>query len=275
VQFIAKDSVPFHAVGFPCAIIGSRESWKSVDCLKVSNWLTYYGDRFAPSQGVGAFIDQALDLLAPDCWRYYLMANAPEADDTSFSWEALAAAVNGDLADTLGNFVGSSLGFAQRYFGETVPSGGTAGAEEARLAAEVNARIEEMTARMSALEFRRAVLELRAAWSYGDAYFARKQPWRAIGTDPEDAALTVRSCVNLIAVFARLSAPLIPFTATRLLNALGVPEEGRAWPVRLDLEALRSGHEFSLPPALFRKIDRVDLDLWRLRFGAPELAGAS
>jgi len=268
VQFVAKDNVPFHTVGFPCAIIGSRESWKSVDFLKVLNWLTYYGDRFSPGRGAGVFMDQALDLLAPDCWRYYLMANAPEADDASFSWEALAAAVNGDLAETLGGFVSGSLGFAQRHFGETVPGGGTAGAEESRLAAKVDAHIDELTARMSALEFRPAVSELRAAWGHGNAYFARKRPWLAVETDPDDAALTVRTCVNLIAVFARLSLPLIPFTAERVLDALAVPEEKRAWPTHLDAGALAGGHEFSLPPELFRKIDGVDIERWR------ELAGA-
>jgi methionyl-tRNA synthetase len=272
VQFIAKENVPFHMVGFPCSIIGSRESWKSADLLKAFEWLTYYGDRFSTARGVGVFMDQAIDLLAPDYWRYYLMANSPEKDQASFSWEAFAAAVNEDLAGTFDDFVNRSLGFARRYFGDTVPGGGAAGAEEARLVAEVDAHIDELTARMLALEFRKAVAELRAAWSRGNAYFARKQPWLAVKSDPKDAALTVRTCINLIALFARLSSPLMPFTAERLLEALGVPGKGRGWPLRFDAEALGGGHEFSLPPALFRRIDEVDIGRWRARFGAPGLA---
>jgi methionyl-tRNA synthetase len=105
VQFMAKDNVPFHTVGFPVTIIGSREDWKLVDYLKACNWLTYYGGKFSTSQGVGVFMDDALELLPADLWRYYLIANAPESDDASFTWESLQMGVNKDLADTLGNFV--------------------------------------------------------------------------------------------------------------------------------------------------------------------------
>jgi methionyl-tRNA synthetase len=273
VQFMAKDNVPFHAVGFPCAIIGSRESWKSVDFLKAFDRLTYYSSKFSTGQGAGVSMDQALDLLAPDYWRYYLMANVPETGETSFSWEAFAAAVNRDLADTFGDFVRRSLEFAQRHFGDAVPGGGTNGGEEARLATEIDAHIGELTVRLAALEFRKAVSELGAAWSRGNVYFDRKQPWLAVEADPDEAALTVRTCVNLIALLARLSSPLMPFTAEHVLGALRVPEEGRGWPARFDSEALGGGHRFSLPPVLFRRIDGTDIEHWRARFGTPELAG--
>ena len=65
-QFLAKDNVPFHAVSFPCTLIGSGEPWKSVDVIKGVNWLTYEGGKFSTSRGRGVFLDQALDLLPAD-----------------------------------------------------------------------------------------------------------------------------------------------------------------------------------------------------------------
>ena len=211
---MAKDNVPFHTIGFPAMIIGSGEPWKLVDYLKAFNWLTYYGGKFSTSQGVGVFMDDALELLAPDYWRYYLMANAPESDDTSFSWETFAVAVNKDLADTFGNFVNRSLTLSRTALRRPrCRAAGLPGEEEARLAADIDAGIGEYTALLEDLEFRKAMGRLRALWSRGNAYFDRKQPWAAVKTDPDDAALTLRTAINLIAVFARLSAPVMPFTA--------------------------------------------------------------
>jgi methionyl-tRNA synthetase len=268
VQFMAKDNVPFHTIGFPSTIIGSREPWKLVDFLKAFNWLTYYGGKFSTSQGVGVFMDDALELLAPDYWRYYLMANAPESGDAAFTWETFAVAVNKDLADTFGNFVNRSLTFAERRFGAQVPAGGEPGPLEAELVADVDARIAELTARLTELELRKATAELRALWSRGNEYFDRKQPWAAIRTDPDDAALTIRTCVNLIALLARVSAPVIPFTAETVLEALEVPAPERGWPARFDPAALAAGQPFRVPPVLFRKVSDDDVARWQERFGA-------
>jgi methionyl-tRNA synthetase len=104
-QFMAKDNVPFHTVMFPATELGVREPWKKVDYVKAFNWLTYYGGKFSTSQKRGVFTDHALEILPADYWRYFLIANAPESDDSSFTWEHFTATVNKDLADTLGNFV--------------------------------------------------------------------------------------------------------------------------------------------------------------------------
>ena len=54
VEFMGKDNVPFHTVGFPCTLFGVNESepepWKLVDQLKGFNWLNYYGGKFSTSQ---------------------------------------------------------------------------------------------------------------------------------------------------------------------------------------------------------------------------------
>ena len=104
VQVMGKDNVAFHTVSFPATILGSEEPWKTVDKLKSLNWLTWYGGKFSTSQSRGIFMDQALDLLPPDYWRWALMANAPESDDASFTLEHFAGLVNKDLADVLGEF---------------------------------------------------------------------------------------------------------------------------------------------------------------------------
>ena len=61
-EFMGKDNVPFHTVGFPVTIMGSGEPWKLVDRLKGFNWLNYDGGKFSTSEKRGVFMDGALEI---------------------------------------------------------------------------------------------------------------------------------------------------------------------------------------------------------------------
>ena len=267
-QFMGKDNVPFHTVGFPVTIIGSREPWKLVDYIKSFNWLNYYGGKFSTSQGVGVFMDDAVELLPADYWRYFLMANAPESDDSSFTWEGFAGAVNKDLADTFGNFVNRCLTFTSRNVGDTVPAGGDPGEAERTLIADVQARLDEYTSLLDAKQFRKATAELRAIWATGNAYWERAEPWKAVKSDTDRAAVIQRTGVNLVRLFALLAAPIIPATSNTVLAAVapGVPTR---WPDSADdeLRALEPGSPFTVPEVLFRKLTDDDIAAWTARFG--------
>ena len=141
VQFMGKDNVPFHTLSFPATILGSGEPWKLVDYIKSFNYLNYDGGQFSTSQGRGVFMDQALDILPADYWRWWLLSHAPESSDAEFTWENFQASVNKDLADVLGNFVSRITKFCRSKFGEAVPEGGDWGAAETELAAELGTRI--------------------------------------------------------------------------------------------------------------------------------------
>ena len=123
VQFMGKDNVPFHTLSFPATILGSGEPWKLVDYIKSFNYLNYEGGKFSTSQGRGVFMDQALEILPPDYWRWWLMSNVPEGSDSNFTWESFQAGVNKDLADVLGNFVSRVTKFAAARLGTAVPDG--------------------------------------------------------------------------------------------------------------------------------------------------------
>ncbi|GAA2731081.1 methionine--tRNA ligase [Streptomyces nogalater] len=272
-EFMAKDNVPFHTVMFPATELGVREPWKKVDYVKAFNWLTYYGGKFSTSQKRGVFTDQALDILPADYWRYFLIANAPESDDSSFTWEHFTATVNKDLADTLGNFVNRVLSFSKKRFGEEVPAGGAPGEAEARLGEEIARLLAEYEEQMEALQFRKAAAALRALWSAGNSYLEEKAPWLEIKTDKEGAALTLRTAMNLIHLYAVVSEPLIPATSAAMRGAFALPEDTATWVTAEEAKALSAvpaGTPFTVPPVLFAKLTDEDLAAYKERFGGEE-----
>ncbi|MEU6243376.1 methionine--tRNA ligase [Streptomyces sp. NPDC047024] len=272
-QFMAKDNVPFHTVMFPATELGVREPWKKVDYVKAFNWLTYYGGKFSTSQKRGVFTDQALDILPADYWRYFLIANAPESDDSSFTWEHFTATVNKDLADTLGNFVNRVLSFSRKRFGDEVPAGGEPGEAEARLGEEIAGLLAEYETQMEALQFRKAAAALRALWSAGNSYLEEKAPWLEIKTDKDGAALTLRTAMNLIHLYAVVSEPFIPASSAAMRAAFSLPEDTATWITQEEaksLSAVPTGTPFTVPPVLFAKLTDEDLETYKERFGGTE-----
>ena len=266
VQFMGKDNVPFHTLSFPATIIGSGEPWKLVDYIKSFNYLNYDGGQFSTSQGRGIFMDQALEILHADYWRWWLLSHAPENSDSEFTWENFQASVNKDLADVLGNFVSRVTKFCRSKFGEAVPEGGHYGEAEGALIADLGTRIRAYEGFMEAMEVRKAAGELRAIWVIGNEYLQAAEPWAVFKTDPERAAAIVRLSLNLIRVYAVLSAPFIPDAAETLMAAMKT--ENREWPhdETHALTALPPGHAFEVPDVLFRKITDEEREDWQARF---------
>ena len=269
-EFMAKDNVPFHTVMFPATELGVREPWKKVDYVKAFNWLTYYGGKFSTSQKRGVFTDQALEILPADYWRYFLIANAPESDDSSFTWEHFTATVNKDLADTLGNFVNRVLSFSRKRFGDDVPEGGTPGEAEAKLGEEIARLLAEYETQMEALQFRKAASALRALWSAGNSYLEEKAPWLEIKTDKDGAALTLRTAMNLIHLYSVVSEPFIPATSAAMRQAFTLADDTATWITEAEaksLTAVPAGTPFTVPPVLFAKLTDEDLETYKERFG--------
>ena len=265
-QFMGKDNVPFHTLSFPATILGSQEPWKLVDYIKSFNYLNYDGGQFSTSRGRGVFMDQALEILPADYWRWWLLSHAPESSDAEFTWDNFQTDVNKDLADVLGNFVSRITKFCRSKFGEAVPEGGAYGPAEEQLIADLTTRIRAYEGHMDAREVRKSAAELRAIWVLGNEYLQANAPWTTFKTDPDTAAMQVRLALNLIRIYAVLSSAFIPDASRTMITAMQTDDE--SWPtdVIAALQTLPAGHAFAVPENLFRKITDEEREEWSARF---------
>jgi methionyl-tRNA synthetase len=272
-EFMGKDNVPFHTVGFPVTILGSGEPWKLVDRIKGFNYINYYGGKFSTSGKRGVFMDSALEILPADYWRYYLMANAPESSDSNFTWEHFAGVVNKDLADVLGNFVNRVTKFCAARFEGRVPGEGVYGEEESALVVELDRRVGAYTDHLEGMEFRKALSELRAIWVAGNEYLTRAAPWTAIKTDRGKAAAGVRMGLNLVHLFGHLSWPVMPDAGRKIHEAIQPSPQIIPWPdepMAEFLDQLEAGQAIQAPDVLFAKIAEEQIAQWTARFGGDE-----
>ncbi|MGA7710710.1 MAG: methionine--tRNA ligase [Rhizomicrobium sp.] len=272
-EFMGKDNIPFHTVGFPVTIMASGEPWKLVDRLKGTNYINYDGGKFSTSQKRGVFMDTALSLLPADYWRYYLMANMPESSDSNFTWEHFAGVINKDLADVVGNFVNRITKFCVARFDGLVPSEGHYGPEEEALIAELDRKVAQYTEHLEQIEFRKALAELRAIWVAGNEYLTRAAPWTHIKTDRARAAAAVRMGLNLVHLFGHLAWPAIPTAAKVIHEAIQPAPDIIPWPdeaMAKYLDQLEPGLPIHAPDVLFAKITEEQVAEWKVRFGGEE-----
>ena len=158
---------------------------------------------------------------------------------------------------------------ASKFDGE-VPSAGTPGEAEAWMEQELATRLEAIVANYEAMEFRKAAAETRALWAAGNEYLTKAEPWVKYKTDVDAAAVGVRVGLNLAAIFGIIAQPLIPNTAAKILDAMGIPEENRKFPsgdAKALLDALPHGMKISPPDVLFSKIEDAQVAEWTEKFG--------
>ncbi|MDR2099003.1 MAG: methionine--tRNA ligase [Rickettsiales bacterium] len=249
VEFMGKDNVPFHSVFFPGMLIGTGRDYKLVDELKGLGFLNFAGGKFSKSENRGIFAEQALAEFAADYWRYFLMKNLPETDDTDFTFEKFAEDANKDLNDVLGNFVLRVLKFYASKFGTTVAHAPAAGKPESTARAKIAALSENYHAHMKGMEFRKAMADMREAWAAGNEYIDAAAPWSAYKQDPESAGEMLVFAMNLMAGFAALAAPSMPAFAGRILGLFGLSAGS------FDMPEITKGAKFEAPEKMFEKID--------------------
>ncbi len=267
VQFMGKDNVPFHTLSFPVTIMGSGEQWKLVDFIKSFNFLNYEGGQFSTSQKRGIFMDQALDTLPSDYWRWWLLSHAPEYSDSEFTWSSFVDGVNSDLANVLGNFISRVCRFCVRRFGSRVPEQGNWTDIEHDFTNRIQAHINDLASLMYAMEVRKSAQQLRKTWALGNEYIQLTAPWAAIRSDQERAATIISYALNLASIFSTISSPFIPDASARLRRSLHL-ENTPSWPTSIPdaLRQLQPGAELSDPGVLFAKLTEKQCDQWKREF---------
>ncbi|MBR3676397.1 MAG: methionine--tRNA ligase [Alphaproteobacteria bacterium] len=271
VEFMGKDNVPYHSITFPATLLGTGENWTKVDYLKGFSYLTFEGGKFSKSEHRGIFAEDAVKEFPVDYWRYWLMANAPEASDSSFTFDSFVGTINKDLNGVLGNFAQRVMKMTASKLGSTIPQGGELQDVDQEMIAAVQARTDDYFKYMNALEFRKAVAELRAIWVEGNNYITKTEPWQVIKEDETRAATILRLCLNLVRIYAILSAPLMPQTAAKILAKFNLKPEDmpllKNFNIAEQINALPAGTPFEAGEALFERITPEKMQELQEKYG--------
>ena len=132
--------------------------------------------------------------------------------------------------------------------------------------AALTTKLAEYEHHMEAMEVRKSANTLRAIWVLGNEYLQEAAPWATFKSEPEMASIQVRYGLNLIRLYAVLSAPFIPDASHTMMAAIGSTDW--TWPKDMAqaLDLLPHGARFDVPDVLFAKISDEQRDAWAAQY---------
>ncbi|EEC03684.1 methionyl-tRNA synthetase, putative, partial [Ixodes scapularis] len=265
-QFMAKDNVPFHGIVFPMTQLGTHEHYTTVDHLVAVEYLNYEDSKFSKSRGIGVFGNDAQDTGIPaDVWRFYLMYQRPEHQDTSFCWNDLLMKNNSELLNNLGNFINRALTFLSNNFGGIVPELQLL-EEDKVVIAKVASLVEHYVSLMDKVRLRDSIRCILSVSKVGNQYIQFNKPWELVKGTPAQklrSATVIGLSANIACLLSGLLQPFMPETSEALRHQLNIPLfqlEPHFAPL------LKAGHQINKPVPLFKKIEQSTLDTLKKRF---------
>ncbi len=260
VAFIGKDNIVFHTLIFPAMLMAWNDGGKSKfvlpDAVPANEFLNFEGKKFSKSRGWGIDLRDFLEVFPADTLRYALALNLPESRDSDFYWSDFQARVNGELADTLGNFVNRTLQFIQRYYGGKVPAASKFGEIDNWIMAQMKEAPEKVSGYFEHFKFRDGVIEAMSLARSANKYFNDTEPWKTRIQDPERCTTTINICAQLTRSLAVLLSPVIPFSSEMIWKMLSLEgsAESADWSSSAKMN-IESGHKIGELGILFNKIE--------------------
>jgi methionyl-tRNA synthetase len=258
IHVIGKDVVRFHAVYWPAFLMSAglelpRQVFGHGHVL-------LRGQKMSKSAGNVVSPGELADAFGVDALRYFLLRDVTFGQDGSYSPEAIVTRVNADLANSFGNLAQRTLSFIAKNCGGVLPEAGRGDpADEELLATVRSATGDELPRHFEALALSQGIEAwLRAVFACNQ-YIDTQAPWALRKTDPERMSAVLATLYAATMDLAIAISPVVPSSAARLLDQMGVPPQERDFAALADPERYArlaaSGFTLALPTPIFPRLD--------------------
>ena len=231
LHMIGKDIIRFHTVYWPAFLMSAGIELPRR--VFAHGFLLNRGEKM--SKSVGNIVDPntLIDTFGLDQVRYFLLREVPFGQDGSYSEEAIITRVNTDLANELGNLAQRSLSMVAKNLDGVVPTPGEFTAEDTELLTIADGLLERVRAEFDSQAMH---LALEAIWlmlGAANRYFSAQEPWVLRKSEAEAdqvrfATVLYVTC-EVVRIAALLIQPVMPDSASKLLDLLGQSQEQRSF----------------------------------------------
>jgi methionyl-tRNA synthetase len=258
LHVLGKDVVRFHAVYWPAFLMSAglplpRQVFGHGHVL-------LRGEKMSKSAGNVVGPEEMVAAFGVDAVRYFLLRDVTFGQDGSYSPEAIIARVNADLANSFGNLAQRTLSFIAKNCAGALPAGGRRDPADEHLRGLVRrACAEELPAYFDDLALSQGIEAwLRAVFACNQ-YIDAQAPWALRRTDPERMTAVLATLCEAIVDLAVAISPVIPSSAAKVLDQLGVPDGERDYAALRDTgrhaRLAASGFTLQPPSPIFPRLE--------------------
>lgn len=260
-HFIGEDNTIFHSVIW-VAMLGAEGTFQLPRGVIVNQFLNikFPGkdtEKISKSRGTAIWLEDYLKEGGnPDVLRYYLTAIAPEGARSIYKPEDLISRNNGDLGNTIGNFVNRIVSFTRKYCGPEVPSIDEADIEERdRIFHKEMEKVHaEVTDLLENFNFKAALEHIMEFGRECNRYIDEKAPWTTRNTNMGRTKVSLAFALDAIKFLGIVLAPFMPFSSEKIARMLSIDSSSLCWADAIT--PLKAGQEINQPEILFPRMDQ-------------------
>ncbi|MDI9571722.1 MAG: methionine--tRNA ligase, partial [Candidatus Cloacimonadota bacterium] len=116
IHFIGKDNIIFHSLIWPSMLMGQDTTYCLPYDIPANEFMNLEGKKISTSKNWAIWVDEFIQDFDSEYLRYYLAVNAPERQDSDFSFKDFQNKINIELNNTLGNLANRVFAFANKNF---------------------------------------------------------------------------------------------------------------------------------------------------------------
>ncbi|HEY0329531.1 MAG TPA: methionine--tRNA ligase [Rhodopseudomonas sp.] len=249
LHVIGKDIVRFHAVYWPAFLMSA--GIEVPQRVFSHGFLLNRGEKM--SKSVGNVVDpfEMAKQYGVDQMRYFFMREVSFGQDGSYNHEAIVNRTNADLANDLGNLAQRSLTMIGKQLGGVLPAPGDFSANDTAILAQADAMVEQARSAMATQQIHHMLNAVWAVVAEANRYFAGEAPWALAKTDPKRQRTVLYVTAEVIRQVAILAQPIMPASAAKLLDSLGIPEAERDFTRLGGQERIKPGTQLPAPAPIF------------------------
>jgi methionyl-tRNA synthetase len=256
VHIIGKDIIRFHAVYWPAFLMSAGVTLPKR--VYGHGFLYNRGEKMSKSVGnvVDPFVlvgDYGIDQL-----RYFLLREVPFGQDGNYSRDGIVQRINADLANDLGNLAQRSLSMIAKNCGGVVPAPGEFTEADKTILAAADGLLARVTQAIDDFAIHRALEIVWAVIADANRYFAGEEPWAHKKTNPKRMETILYVAAGVLRQIGILVQPIMPDSAGKLLDQLGVPEDARNFADLGPARRLAPGTQLPPPQPLFPRYIEPD-----------------
>ncbi|MGQ0558905.1 MAG: methionine--tRNA ligase [Sphingosinicella sp.] len=258
LHVIGKDVVRFHAIYWPAFLMSAGiELPRSVFG---HGWLLSRGEKMSKSVGNVVDPEELVRVFGVDPLRYFLLREVTFGQDGSYGSEAIVNRVNADLANSFGNLAQRTLSFIARNCDGILPSNERPDTVDEALLALVGETVgDAFPDHFEALRLTQGIEAWLKAVFACNQYIDGQAPWTLRKQDPARMNSVLATLFAAIRDLTIAISPVIPASAAKLLDQMGVPEEERGYAALADCERYRrlaaSDYRVKLPNPIFPRLE--------------------